>query len=308
MNEQGPKGRTQPAGGKGPGIFEASARSRSSRAIRAVGLLIIAGAVVVAVGSFWIMTGASTIEPTPRVWTAIWISNATLIVLVVALVLTEIVVLWQARRRRQSGARLRSRLVVLFAGVATIPALIVAIFAAITLNQGLDQWFSERTRDIVESSRQVARSYLLEHAEVLRDDVIWVAAELEAARDVFEADKDRFQQVLTALAATRSLPFTSLVASDGDTLMRAQINVQGPQPLVTPEILAGVEEGVPTLLSPGSTNLVGSLVKLRGYEDTYLFAAKPVDQDVLEYMKLTDQNISEYRVYASNRVVFQLTF
>ena len=108
--------------------------------------------------------------------------------------------------------------------------------------------------------------------------MIWVAAELEAARDMFETDKDRFQQVLTALAATRSLPFTSLVASDGDTLMRAQINVQGAQPLVTPDILAKVEEGVPTLLSPGTTNLVGSLVKLRGYEDTYLFAAKPVDR------------------------------
>ncbi len=282
--------------------------ARPNRVIRVVGFVTIIAAVIVATGSFWIMTGASTIEPTPKVWTGIWIANAILIVLVIALVLSEIVVLFQARMKRHAGARLRVRLVVLFAAVATVPALVVAVFAAITLNQGLDHWFSERTRDIVESSRQVARSYLLEHAQVLRDDVIWVATELETARDTFETDRERFQQVLTALATTRSLPFTSLISRDGSTLMRAQINVQGAQPSVPLSVMDGVQEGIPTLLSPGDTNMIGSLVKLRGYDDTYLFAARSVNQEVLEYIKLTDENISEYRLYASKRLVFQLTF
>ena len=166
------------AQGSQPPGFVAAPGKRSNRIIRIFGVFTIAAAVIVATASFWIMTGASNIEPTPKVWTAIWITNAVLIVLVIALVLTEIVMLFQARMKHQAGARLRVRLVVLFALVATVPAFIVAIFAAITLNQGLDHWFSERTRDIVESSRQVARSYLLEHAQVLRDDVIWVATEL----------------------------------------------------------------------------------------------------------------------------------
>ncbi len=69
-----------------------------------------------------------------------------------------------------------------------------------------------------------------------------------------------------------------------------------------------MEEGVPTLISPGDTNLVGAVVKLRGYDDTYLFVARPVDPEVLEFMRLTDDNITEYRQYASNRLVFQITF
>ncbi len=288
--------------------FAIPSGKRTNRIIRIFGVFTIAAAVIVAIGSFWIMTGASNIEPTPKVWSAIWIANAVLIVLVIALVLTEIVMLFQARVRGHAGARLRVRLVVMFALVATVPAFIVAIFAAVTLNQGLDHWFSERTRDIVESSRQVARSYLLEHAQVLRDDVIWVATELEAARDIFATNRDRYQKLLTSLATTRSLPFTSLVSRDGSTLMRAQINVQGAQPSVPVAIMGDVKEGVPTLLSPGTTNMVGAMVKLRGYKDTYLFAARPVNQAVVEYMKLTDENISEYRLYASNRMVFQLTF
>ncbi|MEO8686398.1 MAG: PAS domain-containing sensor histidine kinase, partial [Devosia sp.] len=161
---------------------------------------------------------------------------------------------------------------------------------------------------MVESSRLVARSYMLEHAQVLRDDIIWVASELEQARGTFESDRERYQRILTALAVTRSLPFTSLISQDGDTLMRAQINVQGAYPKLPPGITQGVNEGAPTQIAPGSTNLVGSVVKLRGYDNTYLFVARPVDAEVLEYMRLTDENITEYRQYASNRLVFQITF
>ncbi|MCB1516031.1 MAG: HAMP domain-containing protein, partial [Hyphomicrobiaceae bacterium] len=281
---------------------------RSHRIIRTVGIFLTTIAVLVSIGSFWIMTGASNIEPTPEVWTIIWIVNAVLVLFVVALIITEGLLLFRAWRRRLVGSRLRSRLVILFALVAAIPGLIVAAFAAFTLNQGLDQWFSDRTRQIVESSRLIARAYLQEHGQVLRDDVIWVATELEAAHDTFTTDRTRFQRILTALATTRSLPYTSLVAGDGDLLMRAEINVQGRRPTAPASLLPDVQEGVPTLLSPGNTNLVGALIKLRGYDNVYLFAARTVDPEVLEYVKLTEENISDYRTYESNRLVFQLTF
>jgi two-component system nitrogen regulation sensor histidine kinase NtrY len=278
------------------------------RAIRLVGLVVVLASVLVSSGSFLIMTGATSISPSPELWTVIWVANGLLVLLVVALVLTETSLLLGARLRRQAGAGLQIRMVAMFAFAAAVPAAIVAVVATISLNQGLDQWFSERTKTMVESSRLVARSYMLEHAQVLRDDVIWVATELEQSRPTFETDRDKFQRILTALAITRSLPFTSLISSDGNALMRAQINVPGAPPTLPPGLTQGVVEGVPTEIAPGSTNLIGSVVKLRGYSDTYLFVARPVDPEVLEFMRLTDDNITEYRQYASNRLVFQITF
>lgn len=278
------------------------------QAIRTVGLVIVLLSVFVSSGSFLIMTGATDIEPTPEIWTAIWVVNGLLVLSVVALVMTEATLLIQARLRGQAGAGLQVRMVAMFAMVAAVPALLVAVVAMISLNQGLDQWFSERTRTIVESSRLVARSYMLEHSQVLRDDIIWVATELEQARGTFETDRVKFQRILTALAVTRSLPFTSLISADGDTLMKAQINAPGTAPRVPDGLTKGVREGAPTEISPGRTNLVGSVVKLRGYDNTYLFVARPVDPEVLEFTRLTDQNITEYRQYESNRLVFQITF
>ncbi len=293
-------------GGTAPSSTLFSERGR--KAIRYVGLLVVMLSVLVASGSFLIMTGLTNIEPTPEVWSLIWIANGLLVLLVIALVVTEAMLLIQSRFLGQAGSGLQLRMVGMFAAAAALPAIIVAVVATISLNQGLDQWFSERTKTMVESSRLVARSYMLEHAQVLRDDIIWVAGELEQARGSFETDRVQFQRILTALAVTRSLPFASLVSSDRDTLMRAQINAQNVSPRLPEGIFEHVTEGTPTLISPGDTQLVGAAVKLRGYDDTYLFVARPVNPEVLEFMRLTDENVTEYRQYESNRLVFQITF
>ncbi len=283
-------------------------RINGTAIVRSFGVVIVLAATIFASGSFLVMTGATKIEPSPEVWTIIWIVNAILILMVVALVLTEVILLIRARQRKMAGARLQTRMVAMFAIMAAVPAFIVAIVATIALDQGLDQWFSERTSSIVESSRQVAASYLNEHAQVLRDDIIWVAEELESTHDLYVTDKKRFQKVLTSLAVTRSLPFTSLIRADTSLIMKAQINVPASAPAMPKSIMPDVQETVPTLIAPGSTNFVGSVVKLKGYDDTYLFVARPVDPEVLEYMRLADQTITEYRQYASNRLVFQITF
>ncbi|MBI4046532.1 MAG: PAS domain-containing sensor histidine kinase [Devosia nanyangense] len=280
----------------------------SKQAIRFVGLIVVTASVVMTLLSFMSLSGVTGIEPSPEMWAVIWIINGLLVLVVVALVMTEAVLLLQARSRAEAGAKLQIRMVTMFALLTAIPAFIVAIVATVALNQGLDQWFSERNRAMVESSRLVARSYLLEHAQVLRDDIIWVASELEQARGTFETDKERFGHILTALAVTRSLPYTQLISASGDTLMKAQITAQGTPPKLPEGITQGVTEGAPTPIAPGKTNLVGSIVKLRGYDNIYLFVARPVDPEVLEYMKLTDANVTEYRQYASNRLVFQITF
>ena len=293
---------------KGKPVSSLFSSAHNNRPLRILGFIVVFASVLMSSISFLILTRATNIEPSTTVWTIIWIVTGILVLLVIALVVTEATLLIQARIQRQPGAGMQIRMVTMFALVAALPAALVAVVATIALNQGLDQWFSERTRSMVESSRLVARSYMLEHAQVLRDDVIWVASELEQAHGTYDQDQERFQRILTALAVTRSLPFTSLVTADGETLMRAQIAVQGAYPQLPEGITDGLVEGIPAAIAPGRINLVGSVIKLRGYENTYLFVARPVEAEVLEYMQLTDQNVTEYRQYASNRLVFQITF
>src|SRR3954453_16931275 len=83
-----------------------------------------------------------------------------------------------AVRRAEEGGlgsgRLHVRLVALFSVLAAVPTVLVAIFASLLFQSGLEFWFSDRARGMLENTAQIARS-------VYAQEVERVAAETVAA-------------------------------------------------------------------------------------------------------------------------------
>ena len=67
------------------------------------------------------------------------------------------------RRAEQGGlgsGRLHVRLVALFSAIAAVPTVLVAIFASLLFQSGLEFWFSNRARNMLENTVQVAQGDL----------------------------------------------------------------------------------------------------------------------------------------------------
>ncbi len=92
-------------------------------------------------------------------------------VLVVAtLVFGTVARMIAARRAQSAGSRLHLRLTGVFALIALIPAVTVAIFAGLTVNVGLEGWFSDRVRGVVGASLAAAEAYEEEQRRDLAED------------------------------------------------------------------------------------------------------------------------------------------
>ena len=67
---------------------------------------------------------------------------------------------WRARasRGRSAAGRLHARLVALFSVIAAVPTVLVAIFASLLFQSGLEFWFSDRARGMLENTVQLAQS------------------------------------------------------------------------------------------------------------------------------------------------------
>ena len=75
---------------------------------------------------------------------------------VATLVAMRIASMIAARRARSAGSRLHLRLTGIFALIALIPTVMVAIFAGMTINVGLEGWFSDRVSGVVGASLSAA--------------------------------------------------------------------------------------------------------------------------------------------------------
>ena len=103
------------------------------------GLVLAGVALVCAILTLFVLLGVTPIAPTSNVVIASVVINSIFVIGLIFLIGREINRLLKARKKGRAAARLHVRIVVLFSIVAITPAVLVAIFASLTLNVGLDR-------------------------------------------------------------------------------------------------------------------------------------------------------------------------
>jgi two-component system, NtrC family, nitrogen regulation sensor histidine kinase NtrY len=272
------------------------------------GLLLAGGALLCAILTLFVLLGLTPIAPTTQVVIASAVLNAFFVLGLFYLIGREVGRLVKARNRGRAAARLHVRIVVLFSIVAITPAVLVAIFASITLNVGLDRWFSLRTQSIVQSSLDVAQAYMLENASYLQGQTVSMANDLERNRATFYLDRTGFVELMTRQARGRGMLGAFLVREDGAAIAQADIKTERPLPAVPQDALASSAAGQPTLIPPGITNLVGAIIKLDALPGSFLYTIRAVDPKVMAAMRLMEDNRAEYQAMEAGRMSLQVAF
>src|SRR5205085_4159776 len=181
-----------------------------------------------------------------------------------------------ARRRGRAAARLHIRIVALFAVIAAVPAMLVALVAGATLDRGLDKLLSPRTRAIIENSVIVADAYLQEHARMASGDIMAMSFDVARAKPLFDSERERFKQFFSAQARVRGLTAAVIINKDTSVIERAEISADQPIPLPEAPGLATVNENDPQIGMLLNINSVAAVIKLHGYDNAYLSILRPL--------------------------------
>lgn len=277
-------------------------------AVRLIGLIIVVALVVASGLSFLVLLGFTPIEPERQIVRISLAVNGLLIILLFIAIGLEILPIVRARRQRRAAARLHIRIVALFAFVAAVPAIVLAMVAGITLDRGLDRWFAERTQAIIDTSRLVAQAYVQESLRLLRSELVGMAVDLEGAQPVYVSNIDAFQRLLNNQARIRGFPSAKIVANDGSVILSSRHLLSNAVPPPPQSALQDALSGDAIVIAPGGTNLVGGVKRLEGYNDLYLYVVRSVDPRVTRYVYLTDQNAEEYKALQANRFGTQIAF
>lgn len=279
------------------------------RLMRRVGLAIMIVALVSIAVTFAILMGLTPIAPTQEVvWIAMLV-NGILASCLVLEILLEIYKLWSARRRGKAAARLHVRIVALFSIIAAVPAILMAILATFTLDKGLDRWFEDRTRRIIDNALVVAQAYLQEHVQVLRAHLIAMGNDVDRAETVYNNEPTRFDSFFSAQASLRGLQAAYILNSDGTVITRIVLDPKADVLLPPKSIFAkAAATNEPVMIAPGKTNQVGGVMKLAAYDDFYLFITRTMDPRVVDYLRLADDGAKSYRVLEKSRFGVQVAF
>ena len=257
--------------------------------------------------TFVVLTGLTRIDPTREVVVSFMLINAATILLLIGIIVREVWQVVQARRRGRAAARLHVQIVSLFSVIAVLPAVLVAIVANVTIDRGFDRLFSGPTREVIQNSLIVARAYLYEHAQLIRGDILGMANDLAHARPLYDQDRGTFRELLTASAASRNLPGAMLIDKDRNILETAQTGIQQAFTIPPQEFLKNVNETEPEIAVIPEENYVAAVIRLRAFDNTFLYVARLLDPHVVAQVNETQASVAEYAELESRRLGMQVS-
>jgi two-component system nitrogen regulation sensor histidine kinase NtrY len=273
-----------------------------------LGLITVVLSLCSGLATYVILTGLTPIVPTHLVVVGVLLINLVLVLAMVMIIAWQVTGLWLARRRQVAGAQLHVRIVSLFSVIAVLPAILLAVFASISLDRGLDHWFSVRTKSIIQNSIDVATAYLQEHGQVIRADTVGMAKDIDEAVELVKSQPQGFGNFLTAQAAIRALPIAYLIDGDGKVLATAASVPDFPYRAPPKEAMDLAKKGQVIVIAPGQTSMVGAIKGLQNFDDTFLYVIRPVNARVLQQLRETRANVAEYQLLEQRRAGVQVAF
>ena len=247
-----------------------------------VELLVLALAIAVAVGSWWILDGYDAPQRliAPPLVALLLVANLLPAVALLVLIGRRVAKRRAARSLIGGEGRLHVRLVALFSVVAAVPMVLVTIVASLLFQYGVQFWYSDRARGVFENATVLTRmsyNHILER---------WEEASVTMAADVAGEMREgaRRGPALDDFML-RQLYFRSLsegavfsVSGTGQAQLISGVNPYGIDLIgqLNAPMIAALRRGQRSVVNV-ATDRIQTVTMLPGTRDLYLYTARLTD-------------------------------
>jgi two-component system nitrogen regulation sensor histidine kinase NtrY len=206
------------------------------------------------------------------------------------------------------------RLVFIFSLIAAVPTLLVVIFASWQFQSGVEFWFSDSSRGLLENANKLARGY---YEQTQREVGYESAAMANDTRDVlaeFPVASKRFQQFFGGQVYKRNLSVAAIiqVAQDGSQRTPIIVDPEGKteDKRISPEALERLNDGEQLVVSSNNDRIV-AIAPIDQAAGVYLYAARSSELLALsqgQRAENAENIVRAYEVLTNRARVLQLRF
>ncbi|QFU08573.1 Sensor protein SrrB [Rhodobacteraceae bacterium THAF1] len=226
------------------------------------------------------------------------------VIALAALVVMAVVRMIAARRAQSAGSRLHLRLTGVFALIAMVPTITVAIFAVLTVNFGLEGWFSDRVRAVVGASLAAAEAYEDEQRISLSEDAEALARYLAAAQSgPFVLTDGEMRRLLGQGQAQiqRGLREAYVIDGEGEIRARGEGSYLFDYEEPDATAIAAATAGETVIIEDWAINEFRALLPIEEEGDRFLYVSRDVDGDLLALLDDTQDSVRLYNQLEADR-------
>jgi two-component system nitrogen regulation sensor histidine kinase NtrY len=217
----------------------------------------------------------------------------------------------RAVNRGIGTGQLHTRLVALFSVIAAVPTVIVAIFASLLLQSGLEFWFSDRARGMLENTVQLAQSTYDSEVNRVGAEGVTMVEDFYKALGPKPLENPRFDEFLGFQTYQRSLNESAIITISDSGQFTVARGLNYYDGLIDPSRVAPAlsqlkgDTQAAEVLTQGR---IAVLTPVGNEKGTYLFVAKKVSDDFRQQIERANGVLTDYRALIERSRTNQLRF
>jgi len=229
----------------------------------------------------------------------------------VMVLLSRRIAMARAAARAIGTGQLHTRLVALFSVIAAVPTVIVAIFASLLLQSGLEFWFSDRARGMLENTVELAQAAYNSEVNRVGAEAVTMKGDFYKVLGPDPMRSPRFEEFLAFQTYQRSLNESAIIRLEANGQLTIVRGVQYYDGLIDPSRVAEAlsqlkgETEAAEVLTAGR---IAVITPLPNEQRTYLFVARQVSDDFREQIARANGVLTDYRALLQRSRSNQLQF
>jgi two-component system nitrogen regulation sensor histidine kinase NtrY len=207
--------------------------------------------------------------------------------------------------------RLHVRLVALFSAIASIPTLLVVIFASLLFQSGTEFWFSDRARTVLENADRVAQVYANDNKARIQRDLGAMGGDVIGYINEFGVESPLFAEGLFFQVVNRDLTEAAVinVGADSAPNVIAAVNLDN-RPLekrFPAAVLSSLRGGESRVVTDAGDR-VEAVIRLDPQAEVYLYTSRKVNPAALRQIQEARSAASDYQRTLSRSRTLQFRF
>ncbi|MAF62489.1 MAG: PAS domain-containing sensor histidine kinase [Blastomonas sp.] len=263
--------------------------------------------------SWWLVSsyqGREAMVPAP-VTATLLVANLVPAMALLALIGRRVAISRANASGEQGTGQLHVRFVALFSLISSIPMLLVVVITSLLFQYGVEFWFSERARTMLENANDLARGYYEEGRRDVSAETVAMASDLRQYLQQTRIDSPEFAEAYVFQVAGRKMNESAIVEVGADGVLRTAAIVdpdnRTSSDRVSPAIIRQLDKGETAVVS-AEADRIEVVTPIDRQAKIYLYVARASNQLALSQWERAQTVLTDYKALFSRSQNLQVQF
>ena len=207
--------------------------------------------------------------------------------------------------------QLHVRLVAIFSIIASVPMLLVVIFASLLFQYGVQFWFSGDARTMLQNASGLARGYYEQNKKEVGEETVTMAGDLRDYLSQASVSSPQFAEGYIFQVVTRKLNESAIIEIGTDGVARTAAMVdpdnRAAENRITPDVVGRLAKGENVVVE-ARADRIEAVTLLDPEARIYLYASRDSDVPAFSQMERARAVLADYEDFTQRSRALQLQF